>query len=451
MASEDSIGKRAAAVISSHGRWPLDPGLTPDELRELEGCFGITFQEEHRAFLAECVPVGTGWPDWRTDDHDALRAHLDGPRRDVLDVVARGELWPKWFKRPAPPRDVEYVARHLALAPKVLPVFESDFIGQGDTLGTSSVWRMGDVEPELLAHDLEDYVRLLCDQPRVPTPASFRRVTPMWLGKEDVGDHLLDLGAPPFDPDRPITLPDSVIPPDAVPATLGVDCPDLTPHEGLVVEGTAWSFTLPADQRDAIAVWEAVRELHPTTGWWPVMVTDAFWERVRPNTGLDPHTVPELLAAPPGHQWLTERMEAIEVDELPRRKEPRNRTFDDWRELWQWREYPTMTRLLLVPTPAGWLIPGLLSWDGAVNVDVGPLEHTTMLRRWAARWELELVAMDDEQLIVCLPWVLAVNQGLTVALETHLYCPDNTDQNFGSLDQMAMHMLTSTLWDFWWD
>ena len=102
-------------------------------------------------------------------------------------------------------------------------------------------------------------------------------------------------------------------------------------------------------------------------------------------------------------------------------------------------------------TPAGWLIPGLLSWDGAVNVDVGPLEHTTMLRRWAARWELELVAMDDEQLIVCLPWVLAVNQGLTVALETHLYCPDNTDQNFGSLDQMAMHMLTSTLWDFWWD
>jgi hypothetical protein len=129
--------------------------------------------------------------------------------------------------------------------------------------------------------------------------------------------------------------------------------------------------------------------------------------------------------------WLADRLAERQAEQgwsIPRSHQPRFRNTSVWPDLWAQITYPAMTRMLLVPIAASWLIPAMLSWTGAVNADVGPLEHTTMLRRMAGRWDIELIAMDDERLIMHTPWVLSVKDGLTAALEAFLYCPDVVEQ-----------------------
>jgi len=453
--AQPSVGKQAANVLAEHGQWQISPGLKPQEFRDLEARYDIRFGKDHRAFLAAGVPVGAGWPDWRSDDEAALREQIERPVREALDAVAYGRMWGSyWIRRPGPPKDVEYARRRFEIAPPVLPVFESAFTGQAK--GNTAVWRIGDAAPALLGHDLADYVRALCGQPRSAPPENLQQETPLWLGREDWKDHPIDLGAPPFDADRPITVPSATPPPEDPAATftaLGIECADLTAHDDLLADGRAWSFALPKDKAAAPALWEQVRAHHPSTGLWPVLVTDHFWSRVGKHAHPERFTVTQLGHAPTGHDWLTARLtERLAEDEpLPRRQWPRHRTMVKWQEIWPARKYPRMDRMLLVPTPANWLVPGLLSWTGAANYDVGPLEHTTMLRRLAARWGIEIIAMDDEMLIMHLAYILSVNDGMAAALEAYLYCPDNVEQGYDSIDRLAMDMMTCTLWDFWWD
>jgi len=71
----------AAARLAALACCRLTPGLTDAEFAQVEARYGITFADDHRAFLAAALPVDDdrlhGWPDWRDGDPAELRRMLD--------------------------------------------------------------------------------------------------------------------------------------------------------------------------------------------------------------------------------------------------------------------------------------------------------------------------------------------------------------------------------------
>ncbi|MEJ2856166.1 MULTISPECIES: hypothetical protein [unclassified Saccharothrix] len=102
----------------------IEPGLTDAEIAAVEDRFGFEFADDHRAYLAELLPTGGGYPDWRDGDPDALRRQVEWPVEGVLFDVVENRFWyTPWGERPAADDDAVALARtRLAEVPRMVPV-----------------------------------------------------------------------------------------------------------------------------------------------------------------------------------------------------------------------------------------------------------------------------------------------------------------------------------------
>ena len=109
------------------------PGLTEAEIAGVEHEFGFSFADDHRAFLAERLPTGRGWPDWRDGDRDQLREKLALPVEGVLfDVAERGFWYEGWGPQPAGAGEAVTVARRfLMTVPRLVPVHSHRYLPAG--------------------------------------------------------------------------------------------------------------------------------------------------------------------------------------------------------------------------------------------------------------------------------------------------------------------------------
>ena len=119
------------------GDRPQSPQAPTLEFDEVEQRFGFQFMDDHRAFLADGLPVWTegdddpdktsdlGWPDWRDGDPGRLRAHLDFAVEGALASVGNGYWHPWWGDaRPAEATDAVRVAHErLAADGPLVPLY----------------------------------------------------------------------------------------------------------------------------------------------------------------------------------------------------------------------------------------------------------------------------------------------------------------------------------------
>ncbi|GAA4211489.1 hypothetical protein GCM10022220_33240 [Actinocatenispora rupis] len=116
---------------------PLAPGLTEEYLDEVESRYGFRFAADHREMLAAALPVGPGFPDWRTDSDD-LRRRLVAPADGVLFDVEHNAFWyDGWGARPSGDAAARAVAvERLAAAPPLVPVYGHRYLpGTGGGAG----------------------------------------------------------------------------------------------------------------------------------------------------------------------------------------------------------------------------------------------------------------------------------------------------------------------------
>ncbi|KAF8098461.1 hypothetical protein N665_0266s0029 [Sinapis alba] len=157
-----SFSSLAHQVISHlhTSRIQVQPGLTDAEFARAEAEFSFSFPPDLRAVLTAGLPVGAGFPDWRSPGARLhLRAMIDLPIAAVSFQIARNTLWSKsWGPRPSDPEKALRVARNaLKRAPLMIPIFDHCFIPCKPSLAGNPVFYIDETRIFCCGSDLSDF------------------------------------------------------------------------------------------------------------------------------------------------------------------------------------------------------------------------------------------------------------------------------------------------------
>ncbi|GAB4848979.1 hypothetical protein Ancab_003792 [Ancistrocladus abbreviatus] len=138
----------------------VQPGLSDAEFARAEAEFGFAFPPDHKAVLQAGLPVGPGFPDWRSAGARLhLRALLDLPIAAVSFQIARNALWSKsWGPRPSDPEKALRVARvAIKRAPLLIPVFNHCYIPCNPCLAGNPIFYVDENRIFCCGLDLSDF------------------------------------------------------------------------------------------------------------------------------------------------------------------------------------------------------------------------------------------------------------------------------------------------------
>lgn len=116
---------------------------------------------------------------------------------------------------------------------------------------------------------------------------------------------------------------------------------------------------------------------------------------------------------------------------------------------------PDQVRIALLPATDG---PSALAWLPIGGwIDCPAVEHhIAALRSLRDRYGAELIACAYDGLDLGINLRLArrptdPQEGLALARELAVYCPDSVDHGEGTLFEFAAVLMASEWWTFWWD
>lgn len=138
----------------------VQPGLSDAEFARAEAEFGFAFPPDLSAVLSAGLPVGPGFPDWRSAGARLhLRASLDLPIAAISFQIARNTLWSKsWGPRPSDPERALRVARSaLKRAPLLIPIFNHCYIPCNPSLAGNPIFFVDENRIFCCGLDLSDF------------------------------------------------------------------------------------------------------------------------------------------------------------------------------------------------------------------------------------------------------------------------------------------------------
>ncbi|XP_075501356.1 uncharacterized protein LOC142539644 [Primulina tabacum] len=139
----------------------VQPGLSEAEFALAEAEFGFTFPPDLKAVLSSGLPVGAGFPDWRSAGSARLhlRATIDLPIASVSFHIARNALWSKsWGQRPSDPEKALKMARNaLKRSPLLIPVFNHCYIPCNPCLAGNPIFYVDENRIFCCGCDISDF------------------------------------------------------------------------------------------------------------------------------------------------------------------------------------------------------------------------------------------------------------------------------------------------------
>ncbi|MFD8781213.1 hypothetical protein [Kitasatospora sp. NPDC059599] len=160
--SAPSLTLEAARDLQRFLRAEIGPGLSEQELDDVEARFGFRFAADHRVFLSAGLPHGSrSWPDWRHGDPEDLQARLSWPVEGVLfDVEHSGFWFPAWGPRPEETPAALRIARtELATVPQLVPVYSHRYLPGTEGESGHPVLSVHQTDIIYYGIDLADYIR----------------------------------------------------------------------------------------------------------------------------------------------------------------------------------------------------------------------------------------------------------------------------------------------------
>jgi hypothetical protein len=159
----------SASRLAALGVVTIEPGLSDDEFGRVEQLLGFEFADDHRAFLAAGLPVGTSWPNWRSEGRKSLHKRLQLPVDGILFAVEWNAFWaPGWGQRPARMKDALRSANyHLTRVPRLVPVYANRYLPAGRGSSGHPVLSVAQTDVVALGSDLSEYLDNEFGPPRV--------------------------------------------------------------------------------------------------------------------------------------------------------------------------------------------------------------------------------------------------------------------------------------------
>ncbi|KAK1422029.1 hypothetical protein QVD17_24870 [Tagetes erecta] len=139
----------------------VQQGLSEAEFAKTEAEFGFVFPPDLKAVLSAGLPVGPGFPDWRSGGsaRQQLRAEFNLPIASIMFHIARNALWSKsWGLRPPEQEKAMKIARNkLKQAPVLVPVFNHCYIPCKPALAGNPVFYVDENQIFCCGFDLSDF------------------------------------------------------------------------------------------------------------------------------------------------------------------------------------------------------------------------------------------------------------------------------------------------------
>lgn len=154
-----SLADKVITHLRNSG-FQVQPGLSDAEFARAEAEFGFVFPPDLRAILSAGLPVGPGFPDWRSAGARLhLRASLDLPIAAISFQIARNTLWSKyWGPRPSEPEKALRVARNaLKRAPLLIPIFNHCYIPCNPSLAGNPIFFIDETRVFCCGFDISDF------------------------------------------------------------------------------------------------------------------------------------------------------------------------------------------------------------------------------------------------------------------------------------------------------
>jgi hypothetical protein len=136
-------------------------GLTLDEIERVESVVEARLPPDLRAFLAEGLPLGKGFPNWREPESEAIRDQLDWPFEGMAFDIQHNVFWlESWGARPPELKEALEIARaHVAAAPRLIPVAGHRYIPAEPSLAGNPVFSVYQTDIIYYGDDLATYLR----------------------------------------------------------------------------------------------------------------------------------------------------------------------------------------------------------------------------------------------------------------------------------------------------
>ncbi|CAI9110171.1 OLC1v1010150C1 [Oldenlandia corymbosa var. corymbosa] len=139
----------------------VQTGLCESEFARAEAEFGFAFPPDLKAVLSAGLPLGPGFPDWRSSGPARLhlRASINLPVAAISFHIARNSLWSKsWGPRPSDPEKALKIARNaLKRAPLLIPIFNHCYIPCNPCLAGNPIFYVDESRIFCCGFDLADF------------------------------------------------------------------------------------------------------------------------------------------------------------------------------------------------------------------------------------------------------------------------------------------------------
>ncbi|EYU44537.1 hypothetical protein MIMGU_mgv1a018662mg [Erythranthe guttata] len=138
---------------------PVDPGLSDAEFSAVESSFGFTFPPDLRSILQEGLPVGPGFPNWRSSSKQQLEILANLPILGICKEVSKNEFWiDSWGDRP---EDADGAARLAGIllkeAPILVPIYRRFYISSAPCVAGNPVFYVHGGDVRLWSFDISGF------------------------------------------------------------------------------------------------------------------------------------------------------------------------------------------------------------------------------------------------------------------------------------------------------
>lgn len=138
---------------------PIARGLTDEEFERIEATFGFAFPPDLRSILREGLPVGVGFPNWRSGATQQLRMMMDLPMAGLSYEVSKGRFWWKdWGSQPYSSDEALRVAKtFFSKAPIMVPIYSHCYIPCSPNLAGNPVFFIYQKDIYYCGYDVADF------------------------------------------------------------------------------------------------------------------------------------------------------------------------------------------------------------------------------------------------------------------------------------------------------